>query len=551
MRVEITTPASDAPLQFALSPDGRSLVFVASGDGPSRLWLRPLDKTEAQPLPDTKDAAYPFWSPDSRSIGFVAGGALRRLDIGSAASQVVTAVRNRTTQGSWSTDGTILFAPSGAAPVRRVAATGGEPVAVTELDPPRQSGHRAPQFLPDGRHFLFYALGTPEAAGIYLGSLDGGTPVRLTAADSGGSFLPPNHVAFVRQGALVARRLDLDNRALTGDPVTLADRIGTEGIARGGFAVSASGAVAYRAGSGRAPRVLTWVDRTGKAVGVAGEPDPNAPAAPQLSRDGRRVAMWRGVEGNADIWLLDLVRGGMTRLTFDAALDIGPIWSPDGTQIAFRSNRTGTYELYVKPSNGSGPETRLVASQHGTGPEDWSADGRWLLYSQAHPTTGTDLWALDMASPERTPRVVVNTPAAEVQAQLSPDGRWIAYSTNETGRFEVVVQPFPNGGGKWPVSTNGGGAPRWRADGKELYFVAPDATMMAVPVTASNTSFAPGTPVPLFLARGPNGGASRTDRDFAVASDGRFLIIQPVDTVAAPITLILNWHGRLAAPARP
>ncbi len=543
MRVEITTPASDAPLQFALSPDGRALVFVASGDGPSRLWWRPLDQSEARPLPGTEGATYPFWSPDSRSIGFFAGTALHRLDIGGGTPQVLTAIRNATAQGSWSADGTILYAHSGAAPVRRIAATGGEPVEVTRLDPPRQSGHRAPQFLPDGRHFLFYALGTPEASGLYLGSLDGGTPVRLTAADSGGGFLPPDQVVFVRQGTLLARRLDLSSGALTGDPVTLAEGVRAEGIARGGFSVSAAGSVAYRAGGGRPPRVLSWVDRTGKAVGMAGEPDAYAPASPELSPDGRRVAMWRGVQGNADVWLLDLVRGGMTRLTFDPALDIGPIWSPDGLRIAFQSNRTGVYDLYVKPSNGSAAETRLLDSPGGRGPAQWSADGRWLLYSENHPRTRSDLWALDMHSPDPMPRVVVNTPAAEAQAQLSPDGRWLAYSTDESGRFEVVVQPFPATDGKWPVSTNGGGAPRWRADGKELYFLAPDSAMMAVPVTTAGPTFEAGAPVRLFATRIVDGGAPVSAREYAVARDGRFLINQPVvQATVAPITLILNWR---------
>ncbi|MFN0096220.1 MAG: protein kinase domain-containing protein [Dehalococcoidia bacterium] len=542
MRVEITTPASDAPLQFALSPDGRSLVFVASGDGPSRLWLRPLDRAEAQPLPGTEGATYPFWSPDSRSIGFFAGNALRRLEVGGGAPQLLTAVRNSTAQGSWSADGTILFAHSGGAPVRRIPATGGEVVEVTRLDPPNHTGHRAPQFLPDGRHFLFYVLGTPETSGLYLGSLDGGTPARLTAADSAGGFLPPDHVVFVRQGTLVARRLDLSKGALTGDPVTLADRVGAEGIARGGFSVSAAGSVAYRAGGGRTPRLLTWVDRTGKVVGEAGEPDPNASAGLDLSRDGRRVAMWRGVQGNADIWLMDLVRGGMTRLTFDGALDLGPVWSPDGTRIAFNSNRTGVYDLYVKPSNRSAAETRLVDSPYDKGVGDWSADGRWLVYSEESPTTGNDLWALDMHSQDPTPEVFANTPAQERHARLSPDGHWMVYSTNESSRFEVVVQPFPGAGGKWSVSTNGGLAPRWRADGKELYFVAPDATMMAVPVTASGTSFEAGTPMPLF-ATGLEDGAVSGASEYAVARDGRFLINRPVaQTTVAPITLILNWR---------
>ncbi len=409
-------------------------------------------------------------------------------------------------------------------------------MVVTRLDPPRQVEHRSPHFLPDGHHFLFAALGTPEAAGIYLGSLDGGTPTRLTAADSAGAFLPPDWVTFVRQGTLVARRLDLALGTLTGDPVTLADRVR-------GFAVSGAGLVAYRAGGG-ALRQLTWVDRTGKVVGVAGEPDVNAPLSPELSPDGRRVAMFRSVQGNLDIWLQDLVRGGLTRLTFDAAQESTPVWSPDGMRIAFVSDRLGVYDLYQKPSNGAGVEEGLLTSSITKAQQDWSADGHWLLYYEINPTTGRDLWALDMTSRDHTPSVVANTPAEEVLAQFSPDGRWVAYQTNESGRFEVVVQPFPGAGGKWQVSTSGGVAPRWRADGKELYFLAPDATMMAVPITAAGPSLEAGTPVALFPARIFGGGSLAANHpNYAVARDGRFLINQPVaDATAAPITLILNWN---------
>ena len=543
MRLEITTPATDAPLHFALSPDGRSFVFAASGDGPPRLWLRPLDETEARPLAGTEGAAAPFWSPDSRSIGFFAANKLLRIDVAGGAPQVLAAATPASASGSWSADGTILFARQLTDPLWRVAASGGKPVDVTRLDPPRQVGHRHPQFLPDDRHFLFYAPGPPETAGIYLGSLDGGAAARLTAADSGGAFLPPDWVVFVRQGTLVARRLDLARAALTGDPFTLAERVGVDAFARGGFAVSGAGAVAYRAGGGAA-RHLAWVDRTGTAVGVAGEPDTNELQFPDLSPDDRSVAMRRAVQGNTDIWLLDLVRGGMTRLSFDTALDADPVWSPDGMRIAFSSNRTGTFDLYVKASNGSGAEERLVNSPNLKQPQHWSSDGRWLVYYEVHPTTGRDLWAADLTSPVHASRVIANTPAEEVLAQLSPDGRWVAYQTNESGRFEVVVQPFPDAGGKWQVSTAGGVAPRWRADGKELYFLAPDATMMAVPVTAAGTSFAAGTPTALFRARVVDGGSIAANRpQYAVARDGRFLINQPVgEATAVPITLILNWQ---------
>ncbi len=233
MRVEISTPATDAPLQFALSPDGRSLVFVASGGGASRLWLRPLDQTEARPLAGTEGATYPFWSPDSRSVGFFAATTLIRLEVVGGRPQVLATLTGNSFGGSWSADGTILFTRQSASPLWRIPAAGGEPVAVTHVDAPRQTSHRIPQFLPDGRHFLFFASGTPDAAGIYLGSLDGGEPKRLTDGDSAAQFLTPDQVVFVRQGTLVARRLDLALGALTGDPVTLADRVGVDANARG------------------------------------------------------------------------------------------------------------------------------------------------------------------------------------------------------------------------------------------------------------------------------------------------------------------------------
>jgi Tol biopolymer transport system component len=270
---------------------------------------------------------------------------------------------------------------------------------------------------------------------------------------------------------------------------------------------------------------------------------------PELSPDGRRVAMRRMAQGNSDVWLGDLVRGGLTRLTFDAGLDNHPVWAPGGTRIAFTSTRTGRDDLYVKPSDGTGAEARVLASPHAKIPQAWSRDGRWLLYYETHPTTGRDLWALDLSAPGAEPRVVARTSADESLAEFSPDGRWVAYQTNESGRFEVVVQPFPDAGGTWQVSTAGGVAPRWRADGQELYFLAPDATLMAAPVAAAGASFVAGPPVVLFRTRIMGGGTSVVGRpQYAVAADGRFLINQTVtDAATPPITLILNWRP----PARP
>jgi serine/threonine protein kinase len=297
MRLEISTLATSAPLEFALSPDGRYIVFVASGDGPQRLWLRALDKTGAQPMAGTEGADYPFWSPDNRSIGFMASGRLQRIDIAGGPPQAlanVAAVRG----GAWNVDGTILFNAVSIGPLFRIASRG-DPVAVTRLTP-GQSYHQFPEFLPDGRHFLFYAQGTPEASGIYLASLDGGEPKRLAAADSTGVYLAPGMIAFVRGTTLMAQHLDLKRGELTGEPARLADAVGTNGLGFGGFSVSTDGRIAYRAGGGTL-RQLRWYDRTGKALGVAGEPDSALLLYPELSPDGSRVAVQRTVQGNFDV----------------------------------------------------------------------------------------------------------------------------------------------------------------------------------------------------------------------------------------------------------
>ena len=542
MRVELSTPSTLQPLQFALSPDGRQIVFVASGTGRQRLWLRALDAIEAQPLAGTEGAEYPFWSPDGRSLGFFAMGKLYRLDIAGGSPLPLTTTGSGGRGGAWSADGTILFAPSATSGLSRMAATGGEPVEVTRLDPPHQISHRFPQFLPDGRHFIFYVTGPESSSGIYLGSLDGNESSRLMAADSSGAFMKPDRVLVIQQGTLIARRLDVARRAVTGDPVTVANQVGIEGNTNlGGFSVSRDGQVAYRVG-GVAVRQLTWFDRTGKSVGVASEPDANNLQYPELSPDGRRVAMSRTVQGNFDIWLLDLVRGGLTRLTFDAGQDSLPVWSPDGMRIAFSSNRKSTWDLYLKASNGSGIEDSLPDTPSAEIAQCWSRDGRFLLYITGNSKTGLDLWALDMTTREHQSRVVENTPFDEAMAELSPDGRWVAYQTNESGRFEIVVQAFPDAGGKWQVSTGGGAAPRWRADGREIYFLAPDATMMAVPVTASGPTFEAGTPVSLFPTRILTGGSPVNRPQYAVARDGRFLINQSVnEAAAAPITLLMHW----------
>ncbi len=543
MRVEINTPQTSAPLQFALSPDGTHLAFIASSDGPQRLWVRALDKTNAQPIAGTEGAEMPFWSADSRSIGFFTSSKLSRVDIAGGLPQSL-AYAPRGFGGAWNADGTIVFNPNATTALFRISASGGEPVAITRLDPPRQLSHRFPQFLPDGRHFLFFVQCCGESAGIYLGSLDGGEPKRLTAADAAGLYLNPGRLLFIRQGALVAQPLNVQQATLTGDPVTLSGSAGydTAFLGLAGLSTSQDGLVAFR-GSGAARVQLTWFDRTGKVTGKAGEPDPGGANYPALSPDGHRVAISRSLQGNMDLWLLDLVRGGLMPFTFDPGSDQIAVWSPDGKQIAFSSNRKGAYNIYVKPANGVGAEQVVVENGNTKLVQAWSKDSRFLLYYEVDPKTARDLWVKDLSHADEKPRPVVKTPAEETLAQFSPDGRWIAYQTNESKRFEIVVQPFPEATAKWQVSTDGGVAPRWRADSRELYFIAPDSSMMAVPINAPGSNFEPGTPTKLFPTHITGGGSVSTNTpQYAVSADGRFLISQPVEgSIPSPITLILNW----------
>jgi Tol biopolymer transport system component len=539
MQLEISTPATSAPLDFALAPDGRSVVFVASGDGAQRLWLRRFDKAEAQPLAGTEDATLPFWSADNRSIGFFASGKLKRIDVAGGLPRVLTdAAVGR--GGAWNADGTILFALGTGTPLQRVPASGGEAKPVTRLAPGHTT-HRFPKFLADGRHFIFFVQANVDMQGIYLASLDGGEAKRLTAAETAGELLGRDRLVFISRGALVTQRFDLTRGELLGGPETLADNVGSNVFYHGGVSVSGDGRIAYRA-TGAERVQLTWHDRTGNTVGTASPPDAQGLLAPELSPDGRRVAADRTVQGNRDVWLIDLVRGGLTRLTFGPSVEGFPIWAPDGTRLAFESNRKGRYGLYVRPSTAVGTEEAIADSSNNRWPLDWSKDGRFLLYHEDDPKTGSDIWALPMTEGDRTPIVVANTSFAELTGQFSPDGRWVAYDTNESGQLQVVVQPFPNPRGKSQISSSGGMAPRWRADGQEVYFIAADGTLMAAVVHASASSFETETPVPLFHTRMNNIG---TKQQYAVAPDGRFLISQVIeDASATPITLILNWKPK-------
>ena len=537
-RVDIVTPPTNDPASFATSPDGRQVVFVASGDGQPRLWLRSLDRATATPLAGTEGATQPFWSPDSKSIGFFAPGALKRIDVGGGLPQKLADV-SAPRGGAWLADGVILFGPAQNNPLFRIPASGGPATPVTKLDPPRQVSHHFPHVLPGGRQFLFFANGTPDTTGIYVGSLDSPDTTFLTTADSAGQYVPPGWLLFNRQGTLLARRFDPRRGELSGDPVTVAApvRFSRVTTGQGAFSASATGVIAYRAGNDE--RQLTWFDRAGKVLGTFGAADASL-MGPMLSLDGRRAAVESVVQGNRDVWILDAVR--RSRVTFDAGADRLPVWSPDGVRVAFDSDRKGVRNLYLKSLNGAGSDELLLESPLESIAGDWSRDGRFLIYYVGDPKTQGDLWVLPMQG-QRKPFVFVNTVANERTAQFSPDGRWVVYQSNESGRYEIYVRPFPGPGGQWLVSTAGGIEARWSRDGRELYYVAPDGTLMAAPVAVKGGAFEPGTPVPLFRPGIWGGGVNVNNKQqYDVTTDGRFLInIATEDVNTAPIALIQNW----------
>jgi eukaryotic-like serine/threonine-protein kinase len=538
--VEITTPRTSDPWSFAIAPDGRRLAFVADHDGTPALWVRALDAASPQLLPGTQGARRPFWSPDSRSIGFFANSELRRVDARGGAAQTVAYALAGTT-ATWGPDGTILFSSTAAPSLRRVSASGGAAEAATTPGP-ESTGHRHPQFLPGGRNFLFFAGGPDAVRGVYLGSLGSASTTRLVLSDTQGVYVSPGWLLFVRQGTLFAKRLHLDERTTSGEPVVVADSVAFEPIeGTGAFSASDGGLVAYREGRPSLTR-LAWFDRSGEARGLLGSLEQTGLTNLRLSPDGRRVAAERSLQNETDLWLLAAAR--QTRFTHasDGRMTRLPVWSPDGARIAFESVRSGSVALSVKASTEDGAEEVLFESPAIKIPCDFSPDGRFLVYYVPDPTTGTDLWLLPLAS--RVPSVFLRTDANELWGQFSPDGRWMAYQSNETGRYEIYVRPFPAGGGPIAVSTAGGVYPRWSRDGKELYFIAPDAKLMASPIRTTATGLEPGEPVTLFQTRRLGGGLNVIGRShqYDVARDGRFLINVESEGGAAPITLLMNWQ---------
>jgi Tol biopolymer transport system component/predicted Ser/Thr protein kinase len=544
VRLAVTPPASVTTWgDLAMSPDGRQIAFVAGSGERRTLWTRGLESLEARELPGTEGAAMPFWSPDGRFVGFFAAGKLKRITVAGGDPQTLAdAAEGR--GGTWNQDGIILFAPAPNSPLYRVSATGGTAVPVTKLDAARKEfSHRYPTFLPDGRHYLFYSpAGGWIKSDIYIGSL--GSPERrwLMSAPSRVIYASPGYLLFVREGSLFAQPFDLERTALTGEPIAAGSRVSDRNSA-GAYQYrlfsSGGGSLAYV----QAPVAISrpvWLDRAGRLLSSLAVPGEHGYLS--LSPDGSRLALTIAPPGGEeDVWLCDLSRGSFTRLTSHPSVDSFPVWSPDGAEIAFSTNRDGPYNLYRRRTAGVAVEEPLLASELNKMPLDWSRDGRFLVYRQQQPETGDDLWLLPMTG-ERKPIPYLRTPFIETEARISPDGHWLAWTSNESGRDEVYVGSFPELRRTWRISSEGGRYPAWRGDGKELFYVADFETMMAVPVEAGS-EFRAGLPRPLFRAKISSYWTQRG----VVAPDGqRFLVNEEIPGASTPpITVVLDWTADL------
>jgi serine/threonine protein kinase len=540
-RFEIVTPPSaDDGGVVAISPDGETVAFAATSNGETKLWLHSLRSGLERPLEGTTGANNPFWSPDSRSIAFLAHDVtsrtpgqcdLKRIEVDSGSIETLTTVRG-ILPGSWGSNGLILFTPEFSGPLARIPSTGGVPVNITSGTPHNQG---LPRFLPDERHFLFLiANSDPETRGIYVGSLDGMEPRRLLDAQTAVFHRPSGQLLFVKQGTLFAQSLDRTAWKMTGNPYAIAERVA--GLSAG-LSVSVDGTISYRVGlpSGTPTRQFAWFDRAGNKVSDVGAPIDGA-GSPSMSHDGRYVALYRHI-GKWAVWLMDLERGVVTRLTLGAGDQVNPVWSPDGRRIVYLWRGKGASDLYQKSMDGSGTEEPLLVSDEDKSPTDWSADGRYVLYQNTGRNTGNDLWALPMQG-DRKPFPVVQTTFEERDGQFSPDGRWVAYESNRSGRVEVYIQPFPGPGPSTPVSSSGGSQVRWRRDGGEIFYIAPDHRLMAVSVSHSPKEgpITLGKPAALFSIGADN---------YMVSADGqKFLLNAHLSEPPAPIGVILNWKAK-------
>ena len=519
---------------IALSPNGSQLAFIGeASDGRNQLWLRSLDSITADPLAGTELATAVFWSPDSDSLGFFAGGKLKRIDLHGGSPQTIC--NTPAGRGAWGPDGVILIDGPGPE-IYRVAAAGGEPTPVTALDRTNQETfHASPQFLPDGRHFIYFVRSMrPENTGIYVASLDSKASKRLVNSNTNAAYAAlspgaPGYLLYTVGSDLLRQPFDLKNLALSGEPAILAHRvlIGlTRGMSRAAFSASQNDVLAYRTRTETGHSELVWFDRQGRRLGGVGEPGDYS--NPALSPDEKRLVISRTDEQTRarDLWLFDLASHASSRFTFDPVDKTNALWSPDSREVAFNAVHDGAVDVYSKPATGSAKPKELLASGENKQLECWSPDGRFLLYRIDNKT-----WFFPLAGGKPSGPYAMEYPS------ISPDGRWVAYTSNESGRGEVYVQSFPPTEGRWQISTSGGTEPLWRKDGKELYYISGDR-LMAVDVKPSSGGFESGISKMLFEVRLES---TRRRSRYQVADNGRrFLVNLPIES-SSPVTVTVNW----------
>jgi serine/threonine protein kinase len=521
----------------SVSPDGTKLVFAADvGSSRSQLWIRSLDSPTARALPGTENASYPFWSPDSRFVAFSAGGKLKKIAISGGPAETLAEVAPTT--GTWSREGVVLFTADDNR-LDRVSESGGNATPVTTIDASRaETGHRWPQFLPDGKHFLYLAQSSKaENNGIYVASLDSKEKKLLLNVGSNPVYVPPGYLLFHRRGTLMAQPFDADRLQLTGEAIPIVEAVAFNPFGSGAaFSASDNGVLAYRGGGGAVPLNLVWVNRNGTEQPLAAPP--HNYTFPRISPDGKRVAT--GIEeGEGQIWLYDISRDALSRLTFEGTSNVDPVWTPDGKRIAFKGKGN---LLFWQSADGGGSAEELTTGKldRNNVPSAWSPDGQELAFLEAGGATRS-IWILPLK--DRTPHVfVASSSFDEAAPSYSPDGRWIVYASNESGRNEIYVRPYPGPGGKWQISTEGGTEPVWNPKGHELFY-RDGQKMMAVDYMAQPT-FSAGKPRMLF--QGPFTPTPRSASDYDVSRDGqRFLMLKAAEQVPGEISVVLNWTAEL------
>ena len=528
-----------------VSPDGTRLAFTAHDDkGKVLLYVRTLNSLVPQHLAGTEGANNPFWSPDSREIGFFADGKLKKIDADGGPPQALCdAAAGR--GGAWNKNGVIVFTPGVSQPLFRVSAAGGAPEPASKLDFSKgENSHRWPYFLPDGQHFLFWARnnrGTQDHV-LYVGTL-GSLDAKLLMKSETMAIYVPDHLLFLREQTLMAQPFNARRLETAGAPVPIAEHVLIHGgINRPIFSASDNGVLVYETGSPQGGWRLSWFTRDGKPAGTAGDLDRYFD--PALSPDGKRlaVAVFSDV-GTADIWILDLLRNTKTRLTFGSSIQRRPVWSADGKTVFYSSNVKGLPHIYAKAADGSGAEQTVLETPDAFEyPESSSPGQRYLVFERADRKTGGDIWALPLFG-DRKPFPVVQTEFNEIDPVVSPDGKWLAYASDASGRSEVYITAFPGAGAKWPVSNGGGARPRWRRDGKELFFLDPGDNLVAVDVNTAGNTVPLGTPHMLFHSAG----IQVVQGGYDVAADGKKFIITSgdINEESQPLTLVQNWTGDL------